>query len=59
MFLVDYCIVGLGIMVEAGGNQGYTEGFAEAFVGAVTPDDVGVVAAGILGDFEDFVDFVQ
>ena len=32
---------------------------SEAFVGAVAPDDVGVVAAGVLGDFEDLIDFIE
>ena len=46
-------------MVESGGDEGDADGVAEAFVGAVTPDDVGLVAAGGLCDFEDFVHFVE
>ena len=46
-------------MVKAGGNQGDAEGLAEAFVSTVAPDDVGVVAASILGDFKNLVHLVQ
>ena len=51
--------VGLCIVVESRGDEGHTDGLAKAFVGAVTPDDVGVVATGVLSDFEDLVDFVE
>ena len=57
-FLVQDGRVRLGVVVEARGNQGHAEGFAEAFVGAVTPNDVRVVAAGVLGDFQDFIHLV-
>ena len=59
LFFGNHCAVRLGIVVEARGNQGNTEGFAETFVGAVTPNNIGVVAASVLGDFENLVHFVE
>ena len=48
-------------MIETGGNEGDTDGFAQTFVGAVAPDDIGVVVAAASGlcDFQDFIYFVK
>ena len=59
LLLGNHSAIRLRVVIEARGNQGDAEGLTEAFVGAITPDDVGVVATSVLGNFEDLVHFVK